>query len=112
MTLFKKIIDKEIPAKIAYEDELCLAFHDVTPQAPTHILMVPKKEIRSMANVKEQDKELLGHMLLKCSELAAQLGVAEKGYRLVINTNVWGGQTVFHLHIHLLAGRSLEWPPG
>jgi histidine triad (HIT) family protein len=111
-TIFKKIIDKEIPAKVIYEDDLCLAFHDVSPQAPTHVLMIPKKEIRSMAEVTAADKELLGHMFLKCSQVAAQLGVAEKGYRLVVNTNSWGGQTVFHLHIHLLAGRSLSWPPG
>ena len=111
-TIFKKIIDKEIPAKVIYEDDLCLAFHDVSPQAPTHVLMIPKKEIRSMAEVTAADKELLGHMFLKCSEVAGKLGVAEKGYRLVVNTNSWGGQTVFHLHIHLLAGRSLSWPPG
>ncbi len=112
MTIFKKIIDKEIAAKIVYEDELCLAFYDVSPQAPTHILMIPKKEIRSMAEVTADDKNLLGHMMFKCSEIAAKLGVAEKGYRLVVNTNSWGGQSVFHLHIHLLSGRALSWPPG
>lgn len=112
MTIFKKIIDKEIPAKIIYEDEFCLAFHDVSPQAPTHILMIPKKEIRSMAEVQACDKELLGHMMLKCSELATKLGVSEKGYRLVVNTNSWGGQSVYHLHIHILSGRALAWPPG
>jgi len=111
-TIFKKIIDKEIPAKIVFEDEICLAFHDVSPQAPTHVLVIPKKQIRSLADVTLEDKEILGHLLLKCSEIAATLGVAEKGYRTVINTNSWGGQTVFHLHIHLLAGRSLTWPPG
>lgn len=112
MTIFKKIIDKEIPAQIIYEDELCLAFHDVNPQAPTHILMIPKKEIRSMADVKPEDKELLGHMMLKCSDIAKKIGVAEKGFRLVINTNSWGGQSVHHLHIHLLSGRAMAWPPG
>lgn len=112
MSIFKKIIDKEVPAKIVYEDDICLAFHDVSPQAPTHVLVIPKKEIRSMAEVTTEDKEILGHMMVKCSEIAAQLGVAEKGYRLVVNTNSWGGQTVFHLHIHLLAGRALQWPPG
>lgn len=112
MTIFKKIIDKEIPARIVYEDDMCLAFHDVSPQAPTHVLLIPKKQIRSMAEVQPEDKELLGHMMVKAAEIAAQLGVAEKGYRLVVNTNSWGGQTVFHLHIHLLAGRSLQWPPG
>ncbi|OFZ17680.1 MAG: histidine triad nucleotide-binding protein, partial [Bdellovibrionales bacterium RBG_16_40_8] len=94
MTIFKKIIDKEIPAKIVYEDELCLAFHDVHPQAPTHVLLIPKKEIRSMAEVKYEDKELLGHMFCKCAEIATKLGVAEEGYRLVVNTNEFGGQTV------------------
>ncbi len=112
MSLFLKIINKEIPTRIVYEDEVCLAFHDISPQAPTHVLMIPKKEIRSMAEVSTEDKELLGHMMFKCSEVAATLGVAEKGYRLVINTNSWGGQTVYHLHIHILAGRSLNWPPG
>lgn len=112
MTIFKKIIQKEIPAKIVYEDDLCLAFHDVSPQAPTHVLIIPKKEIRSMAEVTPADKEVLGHMMIKCSEIAVLLGVADKGYRLVVNTNSWGGQTVYHLHIHLLAGRSLQWPPG
>lgn len=112
MTVFKKIINKEIPAKILYEDDVCIAFHDANPQAPTHILVVPKKEIRSMAEVTTQDKEILGHLLVKCSEIAAQIGVADKGYRLVINTNSWGGQAVYHLHIHILAGRSLTWPPG
>jgi histidine triad (HIT) family protein len=111
-TIFKKIIDKEIPAKIVYEDDLCLAFKDVNPQAPTHIILIPKKEIRSLAEVTAKDKELLGHMLVKCSELARELEVSEKGYRVVINTGAWGGQTVFHLHMHLLSGRALTWPPG
>lgn len=111
-TIFKKIIDKEIPAKIIHEDEHCLAFHDVNPQAPTHILIIPKKEIRSMAEVETDDKALMGHLLVTCNQIAKKLGLSEKGYRLVINTNSWGGQTVFHLHIHLLSGRSLTWPPG
>jgi histidine triad (HIT) family protein len=111
-TIFKKIIDKEIPAKIVYEDELCLAFHDVNPQAPTHVLVIPKKEIRSMAEATVKDKELLGHVLLQCAEIARSLGIAEKGYRIVVNTNSWGGQTVFHLHFHLLSGRAMTWPPG
>ncbi len=111
-TIFKKIIEKEIPAKIIFEDELCLAFHDATPQAPTHVLVIPKKEIRSMAEVTADDKKVLGHMMVKCSEIARELGVDEKGYRLVVNTNYGGGQSVYHLHIHLLAGRQLKWPPG
>ena len=112
MTIFKKIIDKEIPAKVVHEDDLCLAFHDVNPQAPTHILVIPKKQIRSMAEVTLEDKALLGHLFFTCSELATKLGVSAKGFRLVVNTNSWGGQTVDHLHIHLLAGRALKWPPG
>ncbi len=111
-TIFKKIIDKEIPAKVVYEDDVCLAFRDVNPQAPTHVLVIPKKEIRSLNEASTQDKELLGHMLLKCGEIARSLGVAESGYRVVINTNNDGGQTVFHLHFHLLAGRPMTWPPG
>ncbi len=111
-TIFKKIIDKEIPAKVVYEDDVCLAFRDVNPQAPTHVLVIPKKEMRSLNEVSTQDKELLGHMLLKCGEIARYLGLAESGYRVVINTNNDGGQTVFHLHFHLLAGRPMTWPPG
>ena len=111
-TIFQKIIDREIPAKIVYEDDLCLAFHDVQPQAPIHILIIPKKAIHSLADAQLEDKELLGHMLLKVSEIAQNIGLSEKGYRVVINTNSDGGQTVFHLHLHLLAGRSLTWPPG
>lgn len=112
MTIFKKIIDKEIPAKIIYEDELCLAFRDIQAQAPTHILLIPKKEIESMAKVTTADKNLLGHMMLKASEIAADEGLAESGYRLVVNTNDDGGQSVHHLHIHILGGRPMKWPPG
>lgn len=111
-TIFKKIIDKEIPANIIYEDELCMAFKDINPEAPVHVLIIPKKEIPSMAEVSEGDKELLGHMLIKASELAKDLGVSESGYRLVLNTNKEGGQEVLHLHMHLLGGRQMEWPPG
>lgn len=112
MTIFKKIIAREIPAKIVFEDETCLAFHDVNPQAPTHILVIPKKEIRSMAMVAPEDAGLLGHLMLKASEIAASEGIAEDGYRLVVNTNAMAGQTVPHLHIHILGGRALGWPPG
>jgi len=111
-TIFSKIIDKQIPAKIVHEDELCLAFHDIHPQAPTHILIIPKKEIRSMAEITESDKAVLGHMMFTANQIAEKLGVKDKGYRLVVNTNQWGGQTVYHLHIHLLSGRALSWPPG
>lgn len=111
-TIFKKIIDKEIPANIVYEDELCMAFKDINPEAPVHVLIIPKKEIPSMAEVTASDKELLGHMLLKASDIAKDLGVSDSGYRLVLNTNKEGGQEVFHLHMHLLGGRQMEWPPG
>lgn len=113
MTIFKKIIDKEIPADIVFEDDICLAFRDVNPQAPAHILIIPKKEIRSMADIdKSTDKEILGHLMVKASEIAQKEGFSDDGYRLVVNTNGNGGQTVFHLHIHILGGRPLLWPPG
>ncbi|RME17734.1 MAG: histidine triad nucleotide-binding protein [Bdellovibrio sp.] len=112
MTIFKKIINKEVPADIVYEDEFCMAFKDIHPKAPTHVLIIPKKEIPSMAEVAPEDKEILGHLLLKAAEVAEQLGLKEKGYRLVINTRQHGGQEVPHLHIHILGGRPLKWPPG
>lgn len=112
MTLFQKIINREIPADIVYEDDLCLAFHDVNPQAPTHILVIPKEPITSMAELADSNKALMGHLLVVVAEIAKQQNLAESGYRVVINTNEDGGQTVFHLHIHLLGGRSLNWPPG
>ena len=109
--LFLKIIDKTIPAKIAYEDDLCLAFHDIRPQAPTHVLIIPKKVIRTLDDVTDADQALLGHLTLVAVKLAKELGLA-KGYRLVVNCNEHGGQTVPHLHVHLLGGRDLGWPPG
>ena len=112
MTIFKKIIKKEIPAEIVFEDEECLAFRDIHPQAPTHILLIPKKEIPSMAELREDDKALLGHLLFKAAEIAAQQGLAEDGYRVVANTRAYGGQTVHHLHFHILGGRPFSWPPG
>lgn len=110
-TIFKRIIDGEIPADRVYEDDLCLAFHDVNPQAPTHILIIPKKEIASLAHADESDKEVLGHLLLIARQIAAELGHSD-GFRTIINTGEGGGQTVFHLHVHLMAGRNLSWPPG
>jgi histidine triad (HIT) family protein len=112
MTIFKKIIDKKIPAQIVYEDSLCLAFHDIQAQAPTHILLIPKKEIRSLPDVTEGDEALLGHMMVVASKIAAGQGLAKSGYRLVVNSGADGGQSVFHLHIHILGGRSMQWPPG
>ncbi|MBD2232281.1 histidine triad nucleotide-binding protein [Phormidium tenue] len=111
-TIFGKIIRKEIPANIVYEDDLCLAFTDITPQAPTHILVIPKKPIPKLSDASAEDKELLGHLLLTVKQVADQAGLTENGYRVVINTGSDGGQTVFHLHLHLLGGRSLDWPPG
>lgn len=111
-TIFSKIIRREIPADIVYEDDLCLAFRDIAPQAPTHVLLIPKKPIPKLADATGEDKALLGHMLLAIKALADQLEIADDGYRVVINTGTHGGQTVFHLHMHLLGGRSLQWPPG
>jgi len=110
-TIFKRIIDGEIPAKIVHQDELCLAFHDVSPQAPVHVLIIPKREIPSVADLEEGDTNLAGHLLQTARKLAVELGL-ERGYRIVINTGSEGGQTVPHLHLHLLGGRNLGWPPG
>jgi histidine triad (HIT) family protein len=111
-TIFGKIIRKEIPANIVYEDDLCLAFTDISPQAPTHILVIPKQPIPKLSDVTVADKELLGHLLLTVKKVADNAGLAETGYRVVINTGNDGGQTVFHLHMHILGGRSMQWPPG
>jgi len=110
-TIFSKIIDRSIPADIIYEDDLCLAFRDITPQAPTHVLVIPKKPIVKLADATSQDHALLGHLLLTVKRVADQLGL-DNGYRVVINNGEDGGQTVYHLHIHLLAGRAMQWPPG
>ena len=110
-TIFKRIIDKEIPAKLLYEDELCLAFPDINPQAPTHVLVIPKKELTTLAAALQEDQALLGHLLLVIQKLAGQLGL-ENGYRVVANCGRDGGQSVDHLHFHLLGGRQLQWPPG
>ena len=110
-TIFTKIICREIPAQIEHEDEMCLAFHDVAPQAPTHILVIPKKPIPSLTGVTDADTPLLGHLMRVATEIAKKLNLVD-GYRLVVNCGADGGQTVDHLHIHLLGGRSLRWPPG
>lgn len=110
-TIFKRIIDKEIPAAIVHEDDQCLAFRDISPQAPTHVLVIPRKEIPSLADASDADAALLGHLLVTARKVAAELGLTD-GYRLVINNGPDGGQTVDHLHVHLLGGRSLKWPPG
>jgi histidine triad (HIT) family protein len=111
-TLFEKIIAREIPAQIVYEDDLVLAFRDINPQAPTHALIVPKQAIPRVAEAKADDQQLLGYLLLKAAEVAGKLGLAKGGYRLVINNGADGGETVPHLHIHILGGRYMKWPPG
>lgn len=109
--IFLKIIEKTIPAKIAYEDELCLAFHDINPKAPIHVLLIPKKVIRTHDDITPNDQALLGHMHLVAAKLARELGL-NNGYRLIVNCNEDGGQTVPHLHMHLMGGRAMGWPPG
>lgn len=110
-TLFTKIINREIPADIVYEDDLCLAFKDINPQAPLHILVIPKKHIAKISDAEKDDQDLLGYLLLKARMIAKDQGYGE-AFRLVINNGENAGQTVFHLHIHILAGRNLTWPPG
>lgn len=109
--IFQRIIDKEIPAKIIYEDDKCLAFHDVAPQAPVHVLVIPKQAIASVATVADADADLVAHMWLVIRDLARQLKL-DTGYRVVVNCGRDGGQSVDHLHFHLLGGRQLKWPPG
>lgn len=110
-TIFGKIIKREIPADIVYEDELCLAFRDVNPQAPTHVLIIPKQEVARLADAGQEDQALLGHLMLAANKIARQLGV-DGAFRLVVNNGAGAGQSVFHLHLHLLAGRPFHWPPG
>jgi len=111
-TIFGKIIRREIPADIVYEDDDVLAFRDLNPQAPVHVLFVPRKAIASLDTATKEDAELLGKLLLAVAAYARKQGLADKGYRTVINCNEYGGQTVFHLHVHLLGGRQMHWPPG
>lgn len=111
-TIFGKIIRKEIPAKIVHEDEHCLAFHDVAPQAPVHVLVIPKKPIVSIAQLQPEDAALMGHLLVTIQQVAKLLNLADSGYRVVANSGSDGGQSVDHLHFHILGGRPLKWPPG
>jgi histidine triad (HIT) family protein len=111
-TIFQKIIDREIPAKLTHEDEHCIAIHDINPQAPVHVLIIPKKLIPRVGEASAADQAVLGHLLLTGAALAKKLGVAESGYRLVINNGRDGGESVPHLHVHLLGKRALAWPPG
>lgn len=112
MTLFEKIVARQIPAQIVYEDDVVLAFRDINPQAPVHALIVPKKAVARVAEAGAGDQALLGHLLLKAAEVAAKLGLKEDGYRLVINNGRNGGESVPHLHCHILGGRQMAWPPG
>jgi histidine triad (HIT) family protein len=111
-TLFEKIIVREIPATIVYEDDRVLAFRDIKPQAPTHVLLIPKKPIPRVGEAKPEDQEVLGYLMLKAAEVATQLGLAKSGYRLVFNNGPDAGEAVPHLHCHILGGRPLGWPPG
>jgi len=111
-TIFQKIIDREIPAKLVHEDDLCLAIHDVNPQAPVHVLVIPKQLVPRVGEATTADQALLGHLLLTAAGVARKLGLAESGYRLVINNGRDGGESVPHLHVHLLGKRPLAWPPG
>jgi histidine triad (HIT) family protein len=110
-TIFQKIIDREIPANIIFEDERCLAFHDVAPQAPVHVLVIPKQPIASVASIQDSELSLIAHLWLVIRNLAEELGL-QSGYRVVVNCGRDGGQSVDHLHFHLLGGRQLKWPPG
>ena len=110
-TIFQRIIDREIPADIVYEDEQCLAFRDVSPQAPTHLVVIPKKAIPAATDITDQDEQLVGHLFVAMKKIAVQLGLSG-GYRVVANCGRDAGQVVMHLHFHMLAGRGFGWPPG
>lgn len=112
LTLFEKICAKAIPATILHEDERCIAFRDISPQAPVHVLIIPRKPIPRIGLAEEADEALLGHLLITAAKVARSEGLAENGYRLVINNGPHGGEAVPHLHVHLLGGRQLTWPPG
>lgn len=111
-TLFEKICDKEIPATLVHEDDRCVAFRDISPQAPLHILIIPRKPIPRIGLAEAEDEALLGHLLLTAAKVARGEGIADGGYRLVINNGPHGGEAVPHLHVHLLGGRQMKWPPG
>ena len=110
--LFCKIVARTIPAALVYEDDMVVAFDDINPQAPTHTLVIPRKHVASIAELQDSDVGLLGHLMLTGNKIATLKGIADAGYRFVINTGVDGGQTVFHLHLHVLGGRHMAWPPG
>ncbi|MEG3766015.1 histidine triad nucleotide-binding protein [Alteromonas sp. 14N.309.X.WAT.G.H12] len=110
-TLFTKIINREIPADIIYEDDIALAFKDINPQAPVHFLVIPKKPIATINDISEEDRIAVGHLSFVAAKVAKEMGFAEEGYRTVMNCNEFGGQTVYHIHLHVLAGKLLGWPP-
>ena len=111
-TIFSQIINKKIDADIVYEDDICIAFNDINPVAPIHILIIPKKEISTINNIEENDKAIVGHLFIIAKKLAKKLKIDKNGYRLVFNCNEDGGQTVYHVHMHLIGGRKFNWPPG
>ncbi|QCZ94555.1 histidine triad nucleotide-binding protein [Salinimonas iocasae] len=110
-TIFTKIINREIDAEILYEDEQALAFKDINPQAPVHFLVIPKKAIATINDITKQDRELVGHLSVVAAKVADEMGIAEEGYRTVMNCNEFGGQSVYHIHLHVLGGKLLGWPP-
>jgi histidine triad (HIT) family protein len=110
--IFCKIIDKKIPARIVYEDEHAVAFEDVNPQAPVHTLVIPRKHIPTLLDIKEEDNNLIGHLVKVANKIANDRGIAERGFRVVTNCNPESGQTVYHIHLHILGGRQMHWPPG
>ncbi len=110
--IFCKIIDKKIPARLVHDDELAIAFEDINPQAPTHLLIVPKQHVTDIHSIKRSDRELIGHLFFVAQTLAEKRGLEKRGYRMVINNGRDAGQTVFHIHLHLLSGRVFAWPPG
>ncbi len=111
-TLFEKICDREIPADIVHEDELCVCFKDIAPQAPVHLLLVPRKPVPRIAEAADEDRDLIGHLFLTARRIAKEQGLGESGFRLVVNNGADGGEAVPHLHIHILGGRQMTWPPG
>jgi histidine triad (HIT) family protein len=110
--IFCKIAEKNLPSKIVYEDEKSLAFEDINPQAPIHILIIPRKHIPTVLDISDDDRDLIGHLFQVANKVAKERGIADRGFRLVMNCNSEAGQTVYHLHLHLLGGRSMHWPPG
>ena len=110
--LFCKIIAREIPASIVYEDDRVIAFNDINPQAPTHVLVIPKRHIESLNEISTEDDQIVGELVRRAAAIAKERGISAGGYRTVFNTNREAGQTVFHIHLHLLGGRSMHWPPG